>query len=143
MRSRLAQVMVWLLPIVAGALGYAAGPYLAGAHRTVRLAREVRALDTGALKESTFELDAFRVHGRQRDDLFAEAKRLQGSFRTGGMWLGVWCGLVLSLKLSRLKRPVRRREYETDAGHCLSCGRCFLYCPRERKRLKGLAENVR
>lgn len=125
------------LPLVAAALGYGAGPLLARAHRTVKLAEAVLAEEAGHIEVRTFELDAYHHSGAQRAALLTEAERIEGRFRYGGAAFGFWVGLALAAKSWRLRRPTRRTEYEAESGYCLSCGRCFLYCPRERLRLKN------
>jgi ferredoxin len=36
-------------------------------------------------------------------------------------------------------RRRRNADYEPDRGECLSCGRCFAYCPREHLRRREVA----
>lgn len=55
---------------------------------------------------------------------------------TAGLWLGLWFGLVIAVKLIALTLRRERTEYEVDHAACLSCGRCYEYCPREHVRLK-------
>ena len=53
----------------------------------------------------------------------------------GGALLGVFLGLVVGTRLVSLTRSRKRTEYEVNHSSCLSCGRCYKSCPRERKRL--------
>ena len=133
MRSRVATWWLVGLPVLTALLGYQAGPWLAGTHRTVRLARQVQ---IGPAAQASDERVAFRRSGRKPDDLYGEARQIEARFRRGGGWLGLWCGFVVALKAWGVTRRTRRAEYETDAGECLACGRCYLFCPRERLRLK-------
>ena len=48
---------------------------------------------------------------------------------------GAWIGLVIGVKLIHLSIRRRRTEYEPDRANCVSCGRCFWYCPNEQVRL--------
>ena len=48
---------------------------------------------------------------------------------------GAWIGLVIGVKLIHLNIRRRRTEYEPDRANCVSCGRCFWYCPNEQVRL--------
>ncbi len=59
---------------------------------------------------------------------------------TGGALLGVFLGVVVGNKLVSLTRTRERKEYEVDHSSCLSCGRCYKSCPRERKRLGTAGE---
>jgi ferredoxin len=137
MSKRIKLIAVAALPFIAAVLGYGAGPFLARSHRTVQLAEAVLQEEAGRVEIRTFELDAYHHSGAQRAALLAEAERVTERFRFGGAALGAWIGLVLAVKSWSLRRPSRRTEYEAEKGYCLSCGRCFLYCPRERVRLKN------
>ncbi len=57
-------------------------------------------------------------------------------FAWGCAMLGVWMGLVISLKLVGHAVRRTRSEYTADAGTCLACARCYQYCPVERERLE-------
>jgi len=56
--------------------------------------------------------------------------------------LGGFMGLVVACTLVGLSTNRQRKDYEPDRASCLSCGRCFLYCPREHLRRKKLAGTV-
>ena len=69
-------------------------------------------------------------------DLQRDAQRIQAGFRLGS---GVFGGAVGALLIGKLAALVLRRrvtEHTPDRGHCLSCGRCFRYCPPEHMRLR-------
>ena len=137
---RYAFAILLAAPLIGALLGRGTGPFLARAHRTVQLAARVWREDSEALAERTLQSEAFRATGKPATELFAEARAVESRFRTGATWFGAWCGLVLAVKLLSLLRIPRRETYEIDHGRCLACGRCFMYCPRERLRLKELAE---
>ena len=59
---------------------------------------------------------------------FALSRSLPGAF------LGLWFGLVLGLSTVSLLVRARRRTYQADPAECLSCGRCYEWCPYERER---------
>jgi len=123
--------------------GGAAGRALSPANRSVRLDRQIAAEDFGAA-EPADESRAFRAGGTPREELREEVRRVQFGFVRGGRLLGAYLGLVIGLKLIRLAGSRRRDEYEPDRARCLSCGRCFEYCPREHlKRRGGTAIPVR
>lgn len=135
---RRAALMLVLLPVVlfgAGWTGSRLDIPLSRVHPTVSLAEEIRAENSGRRTEMTDAAKAFLASGKAAGDLFNEAASLRRTFRTGGWMLGGFIGLVLWLKLFGLLRQRRRPEYEIDTGACLSCGRCFSYCPYEQVRL--------
>ncbi len=147
-RSRLVLLLV-LLPILIAAglgLGRLLAVPMARLNADVRLAEEVHAeqvqlQQTGKIVEETDATKAFRETGRRPEELYVEALDLQRRFGSAGLWLGGWVGLVIGVKLIHLSLRRRRTDYSPDRGGCVSCGRCFWYCPCEQVRL-GLIENV-
>jgi len=130
-----------LMLVVLGSLGgYWAGPFLARTHRTIQLAGRVAEEDAQNLTERTLESEAFRETGRAAEELFAEAAGIERRFRYGGLFFGAFCGIAIGLKLLLPARTRREEFYTIDQEGCVSCGRCFMSCPRERLRLNALAE---
>jgi NAD-dependent dihydropyrimidine dehydrogenase PreA subunit len=128
--------------IVLGAwLGYRFGDPLSQMDPTVRRAEEVRLHQTGKLDEATDAVDAFYESGQPVVALYRQALQRRGLFAWAGSLLGVWMGLVIGGKLVHLSIRRRREEYTPDRAGCVSCGRCFWYCPGEQARL-GLIEDV-
>ena len=117
-------------------LGRLAGPFLARADHTVQVAARIWQEDSQNLKERTLQSEAFRDTGQPVKELFAEAREIIDTFCVGTAWCGAWCGLVIALKLFGLMRAPRREIYEVDQAQCVSCGRCYTYCPVERQRLE-------
>ena len=134
--NRLAAFIILLPLFVAGGgwIGSRLGGPLAGQHATVALAREIRTEDAGLRTETTEKTRTFRASGQPEDALFAKAEAVQKQFITGGWLLGAFIGLVFGIKLILL--TVRRKQtgYGIDKGLCLSCARCFAYCPYELVR---------
>lgn len=119
-----------------GFLGRRAGPFFAAENFTVRLAARIALEDAHGLTERTLESEAFRGAGRPAAELYAEAARIQRSFRIGAAFLGAFCGLALGMKALGRMGVSASSVYSIDRDDCLSCARCFLSCPRERLRLK-------
>ena len=113
---------------------------LAQWHPESRLAQQVRLEEMGSA-ESTDASDAFRGSGRSVDDLYQSAVQRQSHFVTLGGLLGAWTGLVIGIKLIYLSVRRRRDDYQADRAGCVSCGRCYWYCPVEKVRL-GLISDV-
>ena len=140
MRKYVTLVMVLVLPVAGGLVGRFAAPELARVHYTVRLADRVRLERTTSEAGSTLESDAFRASGEKAEDLFAEAAAIEKKFALGSVLFGAWCGLAFALNVFGLNRSRRREIYEINYETCVSCGRCFMSCPRERLRRKELQE---
>jgi len=121
--------------IGAGALlGFTMRSSLAGVHPTVQLAEQIRLEQPGQAKTRTDATEAFRATGEAVQSLYERADRVQQTFATAGVLFGGWVGLVFAIKLVRLSLRRRRIDYEPDRGACVSCGRCFWYCPEEHAR---------
>ncbi len=134
-RVRRLALLLLLLPVLAGGGGWAVSrlaPVLSRAHFTVALAEEIRDGSGGTIP--TDEVEAFRASGMTTDELFEEARAVRERFAFGGWFLGGFLGLVLWMKLVGTGAAIRREEYSIDRGACLSCGRCFSYCPIEKVR---------
>jgi ferredoxin len=137
-RRRLAVLLV-VVPAVlaAGAgLGWWLGAPMSRMHVTVRQAERVHLEETGQVEGTDNLSDGFYNTHRPREELYAEAKAIQAGFARGGLILGAWVGLVVAAKLIQLSVRRTRTDFEPDRGTCVSCGRCFAYCPIERERWK-------
>jgi ferredoxin len=108
---------------------------LSRTHDTVALAEEIYLENTGGRTEMTDATKAFRASGKPTEELYEEARVVQKRFKTGGWFLGGFIALVLMLKILAFSIRRRQTEYDVDTGTCLSCGRCFSYCPYEQVRL--------
>jgi polyferredoxin len=89
----------------------------------------------------TAAVEAFRSTGGVPAEAYEAAADWIERFRSLGTWLGAWVGLVLGLKLVQLSLRRRRTEFQPNPAGCVSCGRCFWYCPVEQVRL-GLIGDV-
>lgn len=142
-RRRLA-VMLLLVPLlIAGGawLGSGLAVPLSRMHRQVRLAERIYEEEHQLVQGTIDASDAFRNTGRPVAELYDEAVALRQQFgRLGGL-LGGWVGLVVGVKLVHLSRRRRRVEYAPDPAFCVSCGRCFAYCPSEQER-QGLIQDI-
>lgn len=121
--------------LAAGAgVGYAMRDVLAEMHPTVRLAEEVCPDKTGFPPEQTNAAEAFHGTGESIDSLHAREAAVLRQFAVGGTIFGGWVGLIFAVKLVQLSLRRRRTDYEPDRAGCVSCGRCFWYCPEEHQR---------
>ena len=156
-KARLALLLPALpvLVVLGGWLGGLSGPWLAGLHPVVKTARRVRLEETGAVKGTNDLSDAFRATGRPSRELYSDALAIQRRFTDRWTLLplgnppgpaalsigwahlmGGFLGAVVGLKLLSLSVRRTRRDYLPNRAKCLSCARCFAYCPRERLRWK-------
>jgi len=137
-------ILLLVLPVLIGGSAYL-GSLLAvpmsRLHGRVRLAEQVEAEEAGTVEGTTDASDAFRNTGEPVKELYEEVISLRTTFRTLGICLGAWVGLVIGVKLIHLSIRRRRVDYQIDRTGCVSCARCFWYCPCEQLRL-GLIKDV-
>jgi ferredoxin len=133
--KRLAKLLLLapVIIVVSAIAGGAAHGYVARMHPTVRLAERVFAEEQGRFAERSVESDAYRAGNRSVEDLYAAANDLKRRYKYGSAWLGGFMGLVVCAKLIRLSVVRRSEDYVPDAGACVSCARCFAYCPVEKE----------
>ena len=133
-RRRLALLLVLLPVLVAGGtlLGRQLAAPMARLDFTVALAERVRAEDLGLVDDTTDASDAFRNTGQPVKELFEAAIVQRDKLRLAGMGLGAWIGLVIGVKLIHLSIRRRRTDYDPNPANCVSCGRCFWYCPQDK-----------
>lgn len=123
-----------LLMALGGWLGSHMNVVLGKLDPVVRLAERVRLEELAQVEGTTDASDAFRNTGRARAALYREGTEHLQRMRTTGLLLGGWIGLVLGVKLVHLSIRRRRSDFEPDRAGCISCGRCFWYCPDEHAR---------
>ncbi|HQE82635.1 MAG TPA: 4Fe-4S binding protein [Candidatus Hydrogenedentes bacterium] len=128
-------VMLALAPIIVGfgaVTGYASHAMLARLHPTVRLAERIAGEEMGYYDNMTIESEAFRASVKTNAELYAEARAVRADFKWKSVLLGAFLGVVIAGKLVGLSIARRREDYETDRQACVSCARCFPYCPVEK-----------
>jgi ferredoxin len=139
-KRRLTVALV-LLPVLV-ALGYWIGTQLtvpfSKMHPTVRLAERVLAEDTKKVSGTTEESTAFRATGKPVDELKTQAMQIRHRFAIGSPILGAFLGLVFAAKILSLAIAKPNKIYEPDQSNCVSCGRCYKFCPRELSRVRKL-----
>jgi NosR/NirI family transcriptional regulator, nitrous oxide reductase regulator len=135
-------VLFLLVPVIVLGSGWVVSRLhapLSAQHSTVALADTIMLENSGARAFTTEESDIFRASGKPSEELFAEADILRDKFKTGAWVLGLFLGCIVCVKLIGLTMLKRHTEYTTNTGHCLSCARCFSYCPIEQVRLGNMA----
>ncbi len=153
-RRRLGLLLL-LMPVLLGVgtwFGFQLMVPLSRLHPTVCLAERIRWEDAGRARlkstgvsgmvvETTDASEAFRDSGRAVEDLYREAMQQTERLGYAGGLFGAWVGLVIGIKLVHLSVRRRRVDYQPDRAGCVSCGRCFWYCPSEQARL-GLIDHL-
>lgn len=123
---------IFIIPVLAAAFGlilFNLAPSLAVVNGKVSLAREIRLEKEEGVKAVSKAAVAFLESGKTEEELFAEEQLVIGRFKKGAPWVGIFLGLSLGLGFFRMTVREPRTGYQPDKGRCVSCGKCFKYCP--------------
>lgn len=136
---RLGGLLLLLPVLMAGGAwaGRALEPALARSHPDVRLFEALQHSPDERPGTETLEVEVFRSGWSAPAELAGRAEKVRRRFRSGGLVFGAFMGLAVGGHLLAHGIRFRRQDYEADRRTCLSCGRCFAYCPRERARRAG------
>lgn len=129
-------LMIALAPVIigmGGVTGFLSHNLLARMHPTVQLAGRIAGEEKGYYDDMTLESEAFRANLQTTSELYAEAHEVRAGFTWPSVLLGAFLGLVVAGKLINLSMVRKREDYETDRQACVSCARCFPYCPVEKE----------
>ncbi len=127
--------MLAAMPLViaaAGLAGVLAHPLLSRLHPVILLAERIAAEQRGDFGDLTIESEAFHASQQSPAELYAQADAVRRRFRAASAAFGVFLGLAFWGRMVRLSVIRKSPDYEIDRGACLSCGRCFAYCPVEK-----------
>lgn len=105
---------------------------LSYANKEVRLYELVQIQEEHPDNEMLPEVEAFYAQGRTLEELQESYDNVQSDFLFYGTISGALIGLVIGLKLINLSVKRTRKEYEIDHKNCVSCGKCFSYCPQNK-----------
>jgi ferredoxin len=78
------------------------------------------------------DISTFMASGKSLATLTEEADAIRHSFAAGSWYLGIFLGLVFGFTLLNQVIYRRREGYTPHKGDCVSCGRCFDYCPVQK-----------
>lgn len=142
-KRRLAWLLI-LLPFLI-ALGSWAGkgmaPLAARTHPTIALAERIWMEENQQANGTTDASQVFRSSGETINELYKHAAVIRSGFEKGGWYFGGFLGLILGGKLILLTLRPRQKDYEAERAGCVSCGRCYKYCPKEQEyRVEKLEE---
>jgi polyferredoxin len=106
---------------------------LSRAHRVMRLYDLVVQSAQEPQSIPPLDVEVFYAQGGTLEALTASAETLRKSFGTGATVAGGFIGLLVGCTLIGLSLKRARKTYEIDEAACVNCGRCFAYCPQNRR----------
>ncbi|TWU65438.1 4Fe-4S binding protein [Crateriforma conspicua] len=115
-------------------MGYRLGPALSGLEFDVQLASQLQHEAADPQWPTNDASDAFRAAQGDADQLLLDAVETQHRYRYAGVGLGVWIALVVVGKSVSLCRRRQQDEFVAGRSACVSCGRCFEFCPVEHAK---------
>ena len=98
-------------------------------HPDVKLLRIIELEVSGAARTRSFEAEALRVDDNVIAILRNNADRAKNNFKWGMLILGAYMGLIIGAYLIRQSTYKKRESYDTNPAACISCARCYGYCP--------------
>ena len=134
-RKRLITLIV-LLPVfifLGGFLSSLLYKPLSTIHPTVKLAEEIKWETENNKKTDSEESKTFHASGIQVTQLFSDAGHVQTLFYTGTWLGGALLGLFFGISLLKTSVVRRQTDYEPNRGSCVSCGKCYKYCPVQKQ----------
>ena len=121
-----------LLMVIGALLMRMSSANLSYANKEVRLYELVQIQEAHPDNEMLPEVEAFYAQGRTMEELLQSNDAVRADFRFYGTIVGALIGLVIGLKLINLSVRRTRKAYEIDHKNCVSCGKCFSYCPQNK-----------
>jgi len=129
--NRILRYMVFFpVMVIAGSLVmYLLSDRFSRVNSQVRLFEMVQANERLPQKIQSLELQAFYGQERSTHDLTEQVTEIKRQFRKISAMTGAFFGLIIATTLIRLSVKRTRKQYGIDKTNCVSCGRCFSYCP--------------
>jgi ferredoxin len=141
-RNRLITLFV-LLPVFVALFGFIASltyKQLASIHPSVSLATEINWENNQNRKTGSEESKAFHSSGIPAEMLFNDAAEIQRKFYVGTWIAGSLLGLFFGIGLIQHAVVQKRNDYEPNKGNCVSCGKCYKYCPVDKDGKSSLIQ---
>lgn len=126
-----------LLPaliVIGGISGYQLHEVFSKMHKNVRLAEEMYIRSNYKVNTPlSIDAETFLKSGEALKSLYQKASIIKEKYKNGSVATGAFLGFILGSFLIGLSINKKRKDYEPDKENCLSCGRCYKYCPVEKK----------
>ena len=123
-------VILPLITIAGATIMYMLSDEFSKVNKDVQLYDMVIQNETQPQEIQYLELQTFYGQGKTVEELAAQVAGIKKEFRIYSGITGAFIGLVIALILISLSTKRTRKSYEIDYANCVSCGRCFKYCPQ-------------
>ena len=105
---------------------------LSQANKDVRLYNMATQNETEPYEVLPLDLETFYGQGGTLEELTERVHIIQADFKKYATIAGAFVGLTIGIMLIRLSVKRARKTYEIDEAACISCGKCFSYCPQNK-----------
>jgi polyferredoxin len=126
-------IYLTILPLmaVAGALSMRIiSDSLSGVNKKVRLYELISENEKHPQEKQILELEAFYGQGGKVDELAVQVEKIKREFKLYASVAGAFMGVIIGFTLISLSVKRTRKYYEINDSACVSCARCFSYCPQ-------------
>ncbi|MDR0295130.1 MAG: 4Fe-4S binding protein [Prevotellaceae bacterium] len=132
--KRILRYMVFLplMAIVGAAVMYMLSDKFSKVNKEVQLYDTVVQNEAQPQAVQSLELQAFYSRERTIEELAVQVAVIKKEFRIYSGIIGAFFSLVIALTLINLSVKRTRKLYEIDDANCVSCGKCFKYCPQNK-----------
>jgi ferredoxin len=132
--NRILRYMVFLpLMIIVGAtVMYVLSDNFSKVNKEVQLYDMVIQNEIQPQEIQSLELQAFYGQERTVEELAEQVAGIKKEFHIYSGIIGAFIGLIIGLTLIGLSIKRTRKLYEINDANCVSCGRCFSYCPQNQ-----------
>jgi len=121
-------VLLPLLVVVGAWIFSRMAPSFALSNKTVVLSEILLRANPDEM-ENSLDVQAFRSQEGVEEALHARAAEIRNTFHVGMLLVGGFIGMLFGSLLISLSLKRKRESYLIDKGNCVSCARCFSYCP--------------
>lgn len=127
-------VLLPLITLVCSFLVGQSSEMLSLANRDVYLYEMLQAEELQSSDTVPLEVNVFNAMGGSTEELAQRIDVVKNRFWWLAHMAGALIGFVIGCKLIQLSTKRTRKTYEIEHAQCVACGRCFNYCPQNRKK---------
>jgi polyferredoxin len=123
----------FILPLMSDSFSYA--------NKDIRLHDMVLQSEKEPQEVQALDVEVFYAQGGTLEDLTARVETIHSNFKTYTAYTGAFIGFVIGCTLIGLSLKRTRKTYEINDAACVSCGRCFKYCPQNQHKISLTIKN--
>jgi ferredoxin len=121
-----------LTALVFALLMRASSDTLSSVHKDVKLYELIQQNEQHPADILPVDIEVFLSQGGTVEALTSHITQIRSEFKTYSTFAGALTGIIIGITLISLSLKRSRKTYEINASSCVSCGRCFGYCPQNK-----------